>query len=238
MNNALEIQNVHYSYSDKKNILTGVYWSIPPGQSVGLIGSNGAGKTTLFLLSAGVYKPDRGSIQVFGAPVKYSGYNENIGYVFQNPDDMLFSPTVWDDIAFGPLNQGLSKSEIHELVHRTLSDFGIDELEARAPQHLSGGEKRLVSIAAAVVLKPKILLLDEPNSDLDNRARRKLINALTGLNITKVISSHDLEFVLETCTHAALLSQGKIIAYGESSVLLADKELMEQCGQEIPHSLR
>jgi len=234
---ALTLTNLCFSYEDGTDALRGVTLQINPGERWGLIGCNGSGKTTLFLLVCGVLAPKAGEITVFNQRVKPGQFYPEIGLVFQNPDDQLFCPSVWEDIAFAPQNLGLSETEIQERVASALAMTGIEALAQRPPHHLSGGEKRMAAIAGVLAMKPKMILYDEPTANLDHRARRRLIQFLQRSSETLIISSHDLEFILEVCDRTALLDQGKIIATGAARQLLGDRTLMERYGLETPYSL-
>lgn len=237
-NIALKISDLNFSYSDLPNVINNISVEIKEGEMVGLVGSNGSGKTTLFLLICGVLKPSEGNIFIFDKEIQPKKFNSDIGFVFQNPDDQLFSPTVYDDIAFGLYNMGQNHDEVKEKVLHVLKEDNLDHLIDRPTQHLSGGEKRKICLATIQVMQPKILILDEPTSNLDMKARRELITYFNRSSITKLISSHDLEFIIETCNKTMLLKDGKIIAFDDTKTLLSDKDLMDQCHQEVPYSLR
>ncbi|NEP84811.1 MAG: ABC transporter ATP-binding protein [Okeania sp. SIO3B3] len=237
-NIALNIDNLSFSYSDKANVINDISIKILERENIGLVGSNGSGKTTLFLLICGVLEPSGGKIQILGENIQIKKFNPNVGFVFQNTDDQLFSPTVYDDIAFGLYNIGLNHYEVKEKVISVLKKDGLEQLIHRPNQHLSGGEKRKVCLATIQVMDPKIIILDEPTSNLDMRARRELITYFNRLNVTKLISSHDLEFIIETCDKTLLLKEGKIIAYDDTKKLLSNPKLMDECHQEVPYSLR
>ncbi len=208
-----------------------------PGERVGLIGPNGAGKTTLFLLVCGVLKPGAGEISLFGEVLAYGDFRSEIGMVFQNPDDQLFSPSVWDDVAFGPRNLGLSQEDVSARVNEALTITSVPDLAQRAPHHLSGGEKRMVSIAGVLAMRPRLVVYDEPNANLDIRSRRRLIRFLQTSQGTTLIASHDLELILEVCGRAVLIDEGHTVANASPRELMGDVELMEAHGLERPHSL-
>jgi cobalt/nickel transport system ATP-binding protein len=210
---------------------------IHENEIVGIIGPNGAGKTTLFLLICGVLKADQGQIELFGRLMTYGDFHPEIGLVFQDPDDQLFSPSVWDDVAFGPINLGLSQDEVRARVQNALQTTGVIGLEERPPHHLSGGEKRMVAIAGVLAMNPSLVIYDEPSASLDIRSRRRLIQFLRRSNGTALLASHDLELVLEVCDRVVLLDEGQIIAAGDPRQLMRDQTLMERHGLERPHSL-
>ncbi|MCL2335821.1 MAG: energy-coupling factor ABC transporter ATP-binding protein [Firmicutes bacterium] len=234
---ALESAALAFSYPDRRPVLQNVNYSIKPGERVGLIGPNGAGKTTLFMLGCGVLKPTAGEVRLFGKPVLPGSFHPEVGMVFQNQDDQLFCPSVRDDIAFGPRNLGLSDAEVAERVREAFAVTGISELAERPPHHLSGGEKRLVAIAGVLAMRPKLIIYDEPTSNLDIRYRRRLINFLQNARETLLIASHDLEFILEVCTRVLLLYEGTIKSDGNAYDILGNVALMEEHGLERPHSL-
>jgi cobalt/nickel transport system ATP-binding protein len=235
---ALEVKGLKFSYPDKPGVLKGVSVSLMPHERLGLIGPNGAGKTTFFMLICGVQKAEAGEISLFGQPVKHRDFHPEIGMVFQNSTDQLFSPTVRDDIAFGPQNLGLAPDEVETRVNHALTTTGVSELADRPPHHLSGGERRMVSIAGILAMEPQLILYDEPSANLDIRSRRRLINFLKASNQAYIVSAHDLEFILEVCNRVLLLDEGRIIADGDPRVVMADAALMEAHGLEKPHSLR
>jgi cobalt/nickel transport system ATP-binding protein len=210
---------------------------IHPGESVGLIGPNGAGKTTLFLCLCGVLKPRSGTIQVAGLnpldPGQKKKLPSHIGIVFQNSDDQLFSSTIFDDVAFGPLNLELPPDEVRNRVTESLDRVHLTGQEDRVPFHLSGGEKRRAAIAGILAMKPSILLLDEPSMFLDPRGRRSLIDLVNELSGTKIIASHDLGFVRKTCSRIILMDEGKIVADGSVEEIMSNQSLMESHGLEM-----
>ncbi|WP_240193356.1 energy-coupling factor ABC transporter ATP-binding protein [Desulfobulbus alkaliphilus] len=234
---AVQFFNLDFSYPDKTDVLRDISLSISPGERVGLIGPNGAGKTTLFLLACGLLKPTSGEIRLLGQPVVKGGFNPDIALVFQRSDDQLFCPTVGEDVAFGPENQGLTSREVDLRVQEALTAVGGQHLSARPVHHLSEGEKRLVAIAGALALRPRIVIFDEPSAGLDIRGRRRLIPLLQQSAPTVLIASHDLELILETCTRVLLMDMGQIIADGLPRDIMSDEVLMTAHGQEKPHSL-
>jgi len=234
---ALVVSDLSFSYPDKPDVLRNMSLEILPGERVGLIGPNGAGKTTLFLVICGVLKPDAGEIVLFEKPVTNGNFRPEIGMVFQNSDDQLFCPSVRDDVAFGPQNLGLSKEEVAARVTESLTTTGSLKLADRPPHHLSGGEKRMVSIAGVLAMRPRLIVYDEPNANLDIRARRRLIRFLQASQETILVASHDLELVLEVCDRVILLNEGRIVANGSPREMMSDAALMEAHGLEKPHSL-
>jgi len=236
-NEIVTISNVSFSYSGKHDVLTDISLRVNKGERVALIGPNGAGKTTLFLLLCGILTPYSGVITVNGKKVKHNQFNTDISYLFQSPEDQLFSSTVFDDVAFGPLNMKLSKDEVHERAKQALEDVHCQELSDKPPHHLSGGEKRMVALATLLSMQPEIMLLDEPTSNLDIKNRRNIITILNSLEKTIIISSHDLEFLLEICTRACIIDNGRIILDGNIEELLSNEKLMKAHNMEKPHSL-
>ncbi|NET34432.1 MAG: energy-coupling factor ABC transporter ATP-binding protein [Cyanothece sp. SIO1E1] len=235
---AITTHDLSFSYPDRPHILQDVNLDVFPGERVGVIGPNGAGKTTLFLLMCGVLQPTSGQAFLFGHPVTAGRFRPDLGLVFQNPDDQLFSASVWDDIAFGPQNMGLPPTELEHRVAEALTLTGTQELSQRPPHHLSGGEKRMVAIASVLATHPQLIIYDEPSANLDFRARRRLIQFLQTSEQTMLISSHDLELILEVCDRVVLLDQGRIIADGKPVEIMNNQSLMEAHGLEKPYSLQ
>jgi cobalt/nickel transport system ATP-binding protein len=238
----IEVQELSFVYPDGRSALEDVFFQIEAAESVGLVGPNGSGKTTLFLTLAGVLRVPAGCIRVAGLDPADAGQRRQLpsqlGIVFQNSDDQLFNASVFDDVAFGPLNLGQPADEVRRRVSEALEQVGLPSYEKRVPFHLSGGEQRRVALAGVLAMRPQVLLLDEPSQGLDPRGRRELIHLLNGLHITRVLASHDLEMILQTCPRILLLDQGKIEADGPARSLLADEALMHAHGLEVPHSLR
>ncbi len=239
---AIQVRDLTFSYSDGATALAGITFAIAAGESVGLVGPNGAGKTSLFLCLSGVLKPRAGLLQVGRLdprdPAQRRLLPTQVGIVVQNSDDQLFNATVFDDVAFGPLNLELSPEEVRKRVADSLERVGMSGMEERVPFHLSGGEKRRIALAGILAMQPSILLLDEPSMYLDPRGRRELIQLLYTLGGTRMIASHDLEMILQTCDRVLLLDRGRLIADGPARTILADAMLMEAHGLEVPYSLR
>jgi cobalt/nickel transport system ATP-binding protein len=233
----LTVSGLWFSYPDRSDVLKDVNLRVVTGERVGLIGPNGSGKTTLFLEICGVLKPAAGEITVLGKPVRNGDFRPDVGLVFQNPDDQLFCPSVWDDVAFGPQNMKLAKDEVEARVIAALAAVGAVELADRPAHHLSGGEKRMVSIAGVLSMRPRLILYDEPSANLDIRSRRRLIRLLQASVETLLIASHDLELILEICHRVVLMDDGRIVADGDPREIMGDDKLMEAHGQEKPHSL-
>lgn len=234
---ALNIQNLTVSYPEQPPVLDGVSLEICAEQRVGIIGPNGAGKTTLFHTICGIIRPQSGSVDLFDKPVAANQFHPEIGLLFQYPDDQLFSPSVYDDIAFGPRNMGLSPEEVEQRVAAAMKLTGIEALTERPPHQLSGGQKRMVAIAGVKAMQPKLIIYDEPSANLDIRSRRRLIDFIQASDETVLVSSHDLELILEVCERVVLMDNGRIIADGDPRKIMADAPLMEKHGLEKPHSL-
>ncbi len=233
----LDISGLSFYYQDN-HVLKSIDMEISTGERIGVVGPNGTGKTTLFMLIAGVLKPSSGDIRLFNKTVAPGKFHPEIGMVFQNSNDQLFSPSVSDDVAFGPRNMNLSKDEVDKRVKDALAVTGISELGDRPPHHLSGGQKRLVAIAGVLAMQPRLMVYDEPTSNLDIRYRRRLINLFkTSSQDATLVASHDLEFLLEVCNRVVLMDGGRIIADGKPRDILGNEELMEDHGLERPHSL-
>ena len=237
-NCALSVYDLSFAYPDHLQVLKGLNFQVSVGEKVGLIGPNGAGKTSLFLSICGALSPLSGEVMLFNHPVHPGDFRPEIGLVFQNPNDQLFSLSVRDDIAFGPLNMGLSADEVEARVQEALMLTGVSELADRPPHHLSGGEKRMAAIASVLAMRPQLMLYDEPSANLDIRSRRRLIQFLQASQQTIMVSSHDLDLILEVCDRVILLDQGEIIADGSAHEVMRDASLMEAHGLEKPNSLR
>ena len=234
---AIALKNLSFSYGQERAILTDVNLDIASGETVGLIGANGAGKTSLFLTICGILKPTFGEVKLFDRRIQAGEFNPEIGLVFQNPDDQLFCPTVRDDIAFGLENIELAAAEVEARINAALSLTGVTHLADRISHQLSGGEKCMVAIAAVLAMLPQIVLYDEPSANLDLQARRRLIHFLNSSHETTVISSHDLELIIEVCDRVVMLNQGRIVADGTPFEIMSNSSLMEANRLEVPHSL-
>ena len=234
---AIALKNICFNYGEARAILTNINLDISAGETVGLIGANGAGKTSLFLTICGILNPTYGEVKLFDRVIKAGEFNPEIGLVFQNPDDQLFCPTVRDDIAFGLENIELPPVEIEARIDAALSLTGVSHLADRISHQLSGGEKCMVAIAAVLAMLPQIVLYDEPSANLDLRARRRLINFLNSSHETTVISSHDLELIMEVCDRVVMLDRGRIVADGVPAEIMSNSDLMLSNGLEVPHSL-
>jgi cobalt/nickel transport system ATP-binding protein len=238
---AIRVRELTYAYPGGPQALDGVGFDIAEGEGVGLVGPNGAGKTTLFLCLSGVLPVKAGTATLAGLdpaiPEQRRQLPAKAGIVFQNSDDQLFNSTVFDDVAFGPLNLGLPADEVKRRVAEALDRVGLAGFEQRVPFHLSGGEKRRAALAGVLAMRPEILLLDEPSMYLDPRGRRELIGLINSLAVTKVIAAHDLELIRATTRRVLVLDGGRLVADGPVRTILADARLMEKHGLEVPHSL-
>ena len=234
----IEFQNVSFAFENNKEVLKNLSFNIEKGESVGLIGANGAGKSTLMKLMVGLLTGD-GRITIDGVEVNRKKLYEirgKIGFVLQNSDDQMFMPTVLEDMMFAPLNYGLSRQEAEKKVDEVLARLNISEYKDKYNHKISGGEKRMAAIATVLAMNPEIILMDEPTSALDPYNRRIVINAIKELNQTKLIASHDLDMILDTCDRVILLSKGEIVADGPSRDILGNKELLEANRMELPLS--
>jgi cobalt/nickel transport system ATP-binding protein len=240
----IAVRGLSYRYPDAHDALLDVSFTLAAGERVALIGPNGAGKSTLLLHLNGLL-PDRPplmpTVTVDGLPVAEANLREirrRVGLLFQDPDDQLFCPTVWEDVAFGPRQLGLREPELSRLVSESLAQVGLAGFEERLPHHLSRGEKRRACLAGLLACDARVLVLDEPTSDLDPRGRRELMALLSRLPVTQLIATHDLEFVVEICPRTIVLDGGRIVADGLTRRLLDDEPLMRAHGLERPHILR
>lgn len=240
----ISVQDVKFNYPAGVSALKGVSFEIKQGERVALLGPNGSGKSTLILLIAGLLMPTKGQIKVFGQQTDSSGFQKlrsRIGIVFQDPDDQLFTPSVVEDVEYGPKNLGLSPEVITKRRDHVLEDIGISHLKDRAPHRLSFGEKKKVSLATALILRPELLILDEPTANLDLLSRRGLIDMLNELSAegtTIVISTHDVEALPELADRVIVVSQGSLMGGGEMHKVLQNKVLLESAGLELPSIAR
>ncbi|HEX2944916.1 MAG TPA: ABC transporter ATP-binding protein [Clostridia bacterium] len=237
----LEVRNLHFSYPDGHEAVKNISFLIHHGESVGIIGANGAGKSTLLMLLMGVLFPDAGEVLVGDVHVTKKTLpmiRQRLGMVFQDPDDQLFMTSVYDDVAFGPRNYKLDEAEVEDRVMKALELVGITHLKDRAPFKLSGGEKRAAAIATVLSMQPDVLIMDEPTSALDPKSRRRVMNLLKSFEHTKIITSHDLDMVFETCNRIIVINKGEIVADGITEEILTNAELLDNCGLEMPLSIQ
>ena len=238
----LEVKNVKYSYNSDYQALKGVSLKVEKGEMVALLGKNGAGKSTLFLHLNGIYQPDEGQVFIDGEELKYDKksllkFRQKVGIVFQNPDDQIFAPTVEEDVAFGPLNLGLSMEEVQDRVEEALARVGMSGFEKTAPHHLSGGQKKRVAIAGILAMKPEIMVLDEPTAGLDPQGvvdLSILLNELNEEGITIIISTHEVDLVPNYATKVFVLVDGLLIAEGTPKEIFAKPEILEQANLKVP----
>jgi len=233
----IEANDLHFKYPDGNMGLEGVTFRIYHGESVALVGENGAGKSTLLLHLNGCLTASFGALRVgdvFLNPKNLNLVRRTVGMVFQNPDDQLFMPSVFDDVAFGPLNLGFSNSEVEFKVKEALCTVGVEHLSKRPPYKLSQGEKRAVSIAAVLAMSPDILVMDEPTAGLDPLSRRRLIKLLKTFRHTKIIATHDLDMALDVCERTIILHQGRVAADGATIDIFQNEELLCRSGLEQP----
>ena len=232
----IELENVSFAYEADRPVLRNLTFRIGRGEAVGLVGANGAGKSTLLKLLPGLL-PAEGIVRVGGMPVEKRTLPEirrRLGFVLQNSDDQMFMPTVWEDMLFGPLNYGLSRAEAEARADEALARLGIGELKHRHNHRLSGGEKRMAAIATVLAMRPEAVLMDEPTSALDPFNRRTVIDAIRGLGQTRLIASHDLDMILDTCGRVLVLSGGRLVADGPAGEILRDRALLEANRLELP----
>ena len=232
----VNVDDLKFSYPDGHVALRGVSLKLCPGDKVALVGPNGAGKSTLMLHLNGILN-GHGEIEVGGVRLTKDNLpviRAMVGLVFQNPDDQLFSPTVFEDVAFGPLHMGLSEPEVIARVDKALEAVRMSAYRDRLSHHLSVGEKKRIAIATVLSMEPKILILDEPSAGLDPRARRTLINLLRELPITMLVSTHDMRLVEELFPRTIVMDEGLIVADGKTKEILSDEKLLEAHGLEKP----
>ncbi len=237
----LQIENISVGYQEENKVIKKLSATLADGETVGLIGANGAGKSTFLMSLVGILLPSEGRIAIDG--IEFDRKNlkeirERIGVVFQNPDDQLFMANVYDDIAFGLRNMGKSEEEIKEKIDAIMRELGVERLKQMSSSRISGGEKRIIAIATILVMEPSVILFDEPTSFLDPRTRRRLIQLLREVPVTKLIATHDLDMALELCDRVIVLKDGEIFAQGTAGEILTNKELLEEAGLELPFCLQ
>ena len=236
----IEFRNVSFSYDPETPVVEDLSFTIQPGEAVGLIGANGAGKSTIMKLLLGLIWGS-GEISVDELSMNkqnLSRIRQKIGFVLQDSDNQMFMPTVYADMIFGPRNYGLSKAEAEHRVDEVLNRLGLQSLKHRYNHKISGGEKRMAAIATILAMEPETILMDEPSTALDPVNRRTVINTIKALPQTKLIASHDLDMILDTCQRVILLSHGKIVADGDTETILRDKALLEANRMELPFCLQ
>ncbi len=237
----IDVEHVSFSYESGVRILDDISFHASENESIGIIGANGVGKSTLLKLLVGLNLNFDGSIRIEEVPVEKKTLpkiREKIGYVFQDSDSQLFMSTVFEDVAFAPRNYGLSEEEVRRRVDYALEMTGISKLRDKQIYKMSGGEKKLTSIATILSMTPDIILMDEPSIALDPKNRRNLIRILNSFDHLKLIASHDLDMILDTCSRTIIMARGRIIADGKTEELLRDKELLEQNDLELPFCLQ
>jgi cobalt transport protein ATP-binding subunit len=234
---AVELEHVHFRYPDGFEALKGITLRVAPGERVALVGPNGAGKSTLLLHLNGTHAASHGVVRIDGTPVDRRTLRvirARVGLVFQDPDDQLFSPTVFDDVAFGPLHAGHTDDEIHERVERALASVGMTGFERRVPHRMSLGQRKRVALATVLSMDPSVLVFDEPSAGLDPRGRRELIRLLGSLDQTLLVSTHDMRLVAEVFPRTIVMDDGVVVADGSTASILADEALLEAHGLERP----
>ncbi len=238
----IQIERLQFAYPDGRRALHDVSLTVSSGEKLAVVGPNGAGKSTLLLHlngTLGIGTRDGGRVRVAGLSLgdkTVQAVRAKVGLIFQDPDDQLFSPTVFDDVAFGPLHMGLPEKEVRDRVGRALAAVGMTGYEEHMPHHLSLGERKRISIATVLAMDPEILVLDEPSAGLDPRARRNLIGLLRELPQTMLVATHDMRLVWDLCSRTMVLDRGRLVADGPTTRLLQDQALMEGHGLEVPYS--
>ncbi len=239
--NPISIENLYYAYPDGTQALRGIDLHIKATERVALVGANGSGKSTLLSHLNGILMPQQGTVVVGEYPMEpqnLKAIRNFVGLVFQNPDDQLFMPTVWEDVAFGPMNQGCKGEELARrcMISMQAVDLDLADLKDRNTSNLSGGQKKRVAIAGVLAMQPQILVLDEPSAQLDPRSRRQLIELLRSLPITQLIATHDLDLALELCDRTIVLNHGMIARDGSTAEILSDGDFLGKHHLELPLS--
>jgi len=237
----VNLENITYRYPDKFKAIEDLSFSVKEGEKIGLIGANGAGKSTILKILTGLFISEEGKISIDSIELNKNNLKEirrKIGFIFQDSDSQLFMNTVYDDIAFGLRSMGMSEEKVSEKVDKILKKLSIEYLKDKSIYKLSGGQKRIISIAGILVMKPEIIIMDEPTCALDPKYRRIFINILKDLQQTQIIATHDLDMIMDTCSRVIILNEGKVVADGKSDELLKEKKLLEMSNLELPLSLQ
>lgn len=235
----IKFENVSFAYEKGEPVISDMSFDIARGEAVGLIGANGAGKSTIMKLMLGLVTANEGRVLVDGEEVgknNLSQVRKKLGFVLQNSDNQMFMPTVYEDMMFAPLNYGMSREDAERKVDEVLERLGLQYLKHKYNHKISGGEKRMAAIATILAMEPEAVLMDEPTSALDPYNRRIVINTIRDMDQTRVITSHDLDMILDTCDRVILISEGRVVADGKAADILSDKELLEANHMELPLS--
>ncbi|HEX5015009.1 MAG TPA: ABC transporter ATP-binding protein [Candidatus Limnocylindrales bacterium] len=234
---ALDVEHLHFTYPDGYEALKGIDLAIAAGEKVALVGPNGAGKSTLLLHLNGINEPTHGTVRIGDTVVDRASARRiraRVGLVFQDPDDQLFSPTVFEDVAFGPLHMGMPTEDIHDRVERALAAVGMAGFERRMPHRLSLGQRKRVALATVLSMDPEVLVFDEPSAGLDPRGRRELIDLLRRLSQTMIVSTHDMRLVADVFPRVVVMDDGRVVADGATDTVLTDDALLQRHGLERP----
>lgn len=240
MDSVISIENMSFSYNGKNKVLENINFNATGNECIGLIGANGAGKSTLLKILTGIESAYEGKVKINGLDVNkknIKSIRKDIGYVFQDSESQLFMTTVYEDVAFGPRNYGYDKEKVDILVKNALKQVHLENFENRQIYKLSGGEKKLAAIATILSMEPKVILMDEPTVALDPRNRRNLIDVINGMKGLKIIASHDLDMILDTCKRTVLVSGQTVIKDGDTMEILKDEKLLKENGLELPLSM-
>ncbi len=237
----VNLDHLTFTYDGNREVLSDISFHLKAGETVGLIGANGAGKSTLLKILTGLLTDYKGQVKLDGMDVNkknLAAVREKTGYVFQDSESQLFLSTVYEDVAFGPRNYGYSEEEVQKKVMSALQQVHIEELKDRPIYRMSGGQKKLAAIATILSMEPEVILFDEPSVGLDPKNRRNLINIINRIGGLKIIASHDLDMIFDTCDKTILIEKGKLIYEGETAKILTDQRLLEESGLELPLSMQ
>ncbi len=237
----VNLDHLTFTYDGNREVLSDISFHLKAGETVGLIGANGAGKSTLLKILTGLLTDYKGQAKLDGMDINkknLAAVREKTGYVFQDSESQLFLSTVYEDVAFGPRNYGYSEEEVQKKVMSALQQVHIEELKDRPIYRMSGGQKKLAAIATILSMEPEVILFDEPSVGLDPKNRRNLINIINRIGGLKIIASHDLDMIFDTCDKTILIEKGKLIFYGETAKILTDQRLLEESGLELPLSMQ